>query len=935
MAVLLSSIQLCDAFRVPVLTAAETAALLPVFEVTERLGEPDQRVTETLPLHPNAGYLRARATLRLDFAESGVFSRREWWRLWRVAEPEGEAAQTGVIVCEWRPYWLILDEAVAAPRTGAGALSDDLAFALTDRTPASALGVLFDPENGAPVLPDGDPLFAVGDVHALFSERSAEIDAEAATALGVLTGVCESLGCEWRARVVVDTDPTGSDPYTDTYAVDLLIPPGERGLFEPGIEADELVLDLTLLAKDALSATGDAPRYGPGVSLVRGEEGQEAVSAVFPLSEAVDVGQAGVAGALWYPGPSTFYLKVEETIVEIHRSRIGEYPAPALVVWEADALNGYAVQETGGLARTFPIADSAYPNVLTLTGDAETVPLFREVRILTPEDHHGTGTGRVPVRVLASPLLRAAYGPGERPIRFSAHPLPNLLDRAGVSSDFSRWTGGLPYGVDEEGDVTVTETTDAADVRHGARSAEVAFASSAGVALTGDDLEVYAESEGTATDTDTESALYADGGGSLEGRTYRATASAEVTRAYRSSTATATATLRMRFLDVSDALIGSAVTDSISGNASRLLVCEGTAPAACVKVEVEVEADTAAAIGGTIPPASAFATAAVTGATLEEGTLVTSGVMVGAGSVPETGALWMNLRVSEGAVEVRIEDESGAVVSNEEGTLTLTVAADGSDSANTPFTTVTFAWSGVPDAAQIAVRPTSGAATVILDAAALVPGVVPVPYRAAMGPEALWELAARELSRRVADGVAASLSTFDGEYLDLAAAGVAPGTAVGVGQAVRVRGAFTSYTGGVYSRVTEVQYRDGVGANAVDRRIAVGSLGPDLSDVIEAVARGTVSVTTSTGGLLDVGGQFVATDYTAPEGATLGAATLEAYGAATITTLPSETFSLRAAAGGGSVTIAKRRLGSPGVVASSAKLSKNQTVATLKVVDQT
>lgn len=930
MARTITSLLLCDADRVPVLTAAETAALLGPFEVTERLGEPDVRVSRTPALAPDARYLRARATLRIAFDTGEV----EWWEAWRVEAPEGEPVASGADVgVEWRPYWLRLADAVALPRVGAGADADDLTLAVADRFPADALAVLFDPENGAPALPDGTALFAVGTVHALYAERRVEASATVASCLAVLGAVCESLRCEWEARVVPGTAPGPGDPYADTYAVDLVVPAGEQGFFEPGIEAADVVLDVSLLPKDP-----DRNGYhGPGIGMLRTEDALDAVSALVPVSDRAEDGeQAGVSGALFYPAPSSFNGKIGTTEVDLFRSRIGDYPPPALVVWEDGALDGYALEEAGGLRRVFPIEGSAFPNRLTLTGDAVTDPLHREVRVLTPEDHYGTGTGRQRVRALASPTLEAAFGYAERGVRFAAHPRANLLARAGASADLSRWDDdtSLPYGLELTGDATAAETTDAQDVQYGDKAVEITFDSASAVTLTGDDLDVSANVLNEDSDNEEETATYADGGASLAGDTFRATAQATVEASYGRATTTHTATLRLVFLDGSNAVLDT-VTDSLGGNGTRTLVAEGVAPSGTVTVRVETEADASATLS--TPPAYANLRVTVSGAGLERDPAGASAsyATLGAGCLGETGAAWFHLRVTEGEVEACVLESDGTVASNEEGELSVAVTADPEDPANTPFSTVTLAWTSVPEAAALALRPTTGRAVVVWDAATAVSSTTPAAYRSAMGPEALWELAAREVARRKSDLVSAALSTFEGEYLDLQAAGVEPGVPVRVGQAVRIRGAFTAYAGEAVGYVSELRYRDGLGQAAADRQIAAGPLGPDLAAVIEAAVQGEVTVTAAGGGLIDTGGQYVATAYAEGSGGDLSTVTLQAVGDATITQGTARTVTLGADDGGGTLTLPVAVLGSASQAAANVKRKPSGGVLRVRVLDQT
>lgn len=914
---MIAALHLCDAARIPVLTEAETARLLPAFDVSERLGEPDVRTTRTPALMPEAEHLRARATLRIDHEDpdgaGGTVSRREWWDLWRVEEPEGEPVASGAeIVCEWRPYWLVASESVAVPRTGAGAETDDLQFFLTDRTPEDAMGVLFDPDNGAPALASGNALFEAGAVHALYASRGVEVTATAATTLDVLAAMCESLGCEWRARVV--TSGLNKFGTGDTYAVDLVPPASERGLFEPGIEEGDLVLDLTLLARQDDGPYG--PRYGPAVSLVRSEDGQDAVATVFPLSEVGEDGEAkGVAGAEWAPGYAVH--DSGETYVELHRSRVGDSPPPALAVWEDDALIGAALQEVGGQRRTFEIVDTAYPNRLLVTGDAS--DLDPSVRIVSD------GDPRQRLRSLTSPTLSALWGRAERAMRFASHPLPNLFAREGVSADLSAWDGedpARPYGVETAGTVTMTRTTAPEDVKRGPASALVTFPG--GLALTGDDLDVSVtlpRGGGSQDDTATETATYAPGG-SLATVGFTASATAETaTYAAKGGTAEATATLTMEFLDSGSGVLATHAA-SLTDTASGALTVTADAPSGTEAVRVTTVAD---ALTGETSGQFASASASVSGAALERDDEAGTppAVLIGSGALRNTAAVWLAVRMIAGAVSVRIEDALGVVQSNSEGT--LEVEASGTDDV---FAEITLAWSEVPSAHRLVIRPVTPGASFALDAVTAVPGTVPAPFRPAMGPEALWEMAAFELSRRRADGLAAALSAFEGEAFDLAALGLSPEAPVSVGQAVRVRGAFTAYTGEVRARVLAVEYRDGVGAASSDRRFSLGTLGPDLQTVIEEAAEGTVTAVASGASLLATGGGFTRT-ASAP-----GQSTVGTYGDATLTQGTTYEVTLRPEAGGATVEIPTVILGPAGIAAANILHNTRKGLFTIRLREE-
>ena len=448
----LSSLQLFEPDRSgPLLTAAETRALLGPLSFAARHGEPARLTTRSAQFAPGAAALVHRATLRAVYdlpASAGGGQRVRWWRLSATSETTGDAQLD--VEATWRPLWLDAAETLARDRAATGG---DLTLALTQVSPAAALAALCDPANGGPERADGAALLTPG-VVAPGLPASVDLVLDGPTTLGALEALATTIGAEYVARVV-----PGPTPEADVYAVDLVLPE----------DAAAPVATVTL-ARDGSTAE----------RLRRTEDDADALSVLTPVAPGAR--PAGtLAGNRWAIASSA-----GNAVALARRSHEVEGAAAPLVVWEDGALVGHRVlllnaDGTEGATRT--VTATAAPNTLTLDGGPGAAVALR---LLDPDG--------APLVSLESPALAALLGRVEQRIEFPAvHPRANLVEQAGrlgggtgsvgdpdegVSADMSAWVpdGSRPYGVSPRvGGFAPTFTRETAPehVRYGTASLRV------------------------------------------------------------------------------------------------------------------------------------------------------------------------------------------------------------------------------------------------------------------------------------------------------------------------------------------------------------------------------------------------------------------------------------------------------------------------------
>lgn len=423
--------------------------------------ERGQAPTLRVPLAPaglsGADLWTIRAVLRLRYEAENGDDRFAAWRVERVNRGyDGEADDQAQL----RPLYLDLADS-AARLTLADAGLTTLQISLVNRPVADTLAAILDPRNGAPVMPNGAPMFVLGSVAPAFSGVRADVSLTGATTLELVEALCQSVGARWKARLVL----SGADYGDELYEVDLVQaeePPGALGK----------LWKRTGDGPVAVPTVGNAPGVRPNVARLSTEEEQgDLYTVVLPVC-----GDEGVPMTLekarWHvsnrlvdvPGNRTRYtLGVHDDAGE------GNWRGPIFDGFDAA---GLSLHFYGGANQTWAVVAVEPPDKVWVAGQ----------QVLTPSFPAGfVRAGGVPVQTLELPDAVAAFGRIERVVRFDdVAPYPNLLPSSHVSSIFETWGSSWPKGwhaLDApNGDVAASPTTEEVDVAHGSKSLRVVAA---------------------------------------------------------------------------------------------------------------------------------------------------------------------------------------------------------------------------------------------------------------------------------------------------------------------------------------------------------------------------------------------------------------------------------------------------------------------------
>lgn len=369
-------------------------------------------------------------TIKVTFSDASI-------EMWRVEQRVKGHAESGVTV-KCFPYWTMLDRRrLRVHREPTGII--DTTLTLLRKTAEEVLTEIL--SYNAP------PYFAVGNVAASLASGLVDIEANDSTHLNLLHQLCQKLAehndgfsAEFETRWVGSTCYIDIVPFVGASAAEAAASytpdPSQRIIAGPrGDEVANRLLN---------SETSDA-----------GSAWNRIIPLAGPKQTPVTIGQAEwLVSNASYSNPST-------TI------QLAERPLQGVLDIDADGTIYFGSDEedaNGDAIGFFPItsASTGTPNSLVLTGDATALDGIR---------------GRFAIDADGTELvyLDNEDASGDDVFEISAHydeiiPYDNLLEDAGVSTDFSSWSGGLPDGVTEIGSPTITEVSAAAApgyCRHG------------------------------------------------------------------------------------------------------------------------------------------------------------------------------------------------------------------------------------------------------------------------------------------------------------------------------------------------------------------------------------------------------------------------------------------------------------------------------------
>lgn len=368
-----------------------------------------------------------RRVVRVEYDTGEV----ESWRVRRrVVDHAGDAS------VELVPLWMDLSERVLmVDLEDAGITTPRLA--LLDRLPADAIGVAFDPVNGAPSI-GTEPMFLVGEIDPQIVDKRVDVLLTGASPLQVVEAVCSQLQCLWRARLI----RSGLDASGEMYEVDLYLPAPEV----------------------AVASVGNVPAVANALRLLITDDASELFTVSVPLSAGGEDSQQTTADAYWTTDPGVpvppFGWSVRLMIPqELRGSGSGDS------VPYAGALNGYWIRSLDepvpGFENRFEIIQSYPPDELIVPGFA----WFQRYRL---EQANG-----LPVTRLVDKPGVAQHGVVERSIVYEdVAPLPNLFQYPAMTTEtevsgVTTLDGVIPLGAST---LTYVWSTADVDVTVGERS---------------------------------------------------------------------------------------------------------------------------------------------------------------------------------------------------------------------------------------------------------------------------------------------------------------------------------------------------------------------------------------------------------------------------------------------------------------------------------
>lgn len=390
-------------------------------EVREIIGDfgrdPSEATIELVagcePVVASPVYFRRRRVVWATYDDGS----HEEWRIVRFdRELSGETPPRLVL----RPLWLDLAAHPSARTFGDGAVT--YTWYRIGVSVSTALTA---------IMQDAPAPFAAGTVDAVFSGVTVSVVAIGSTHLELLRQLCAEVArqtggtCEWDVRW---------DAGSGTYKVDLV--PFVGGTLDHPIQGG---------TGGGLASEGNRQR------LMKTEDAQQYFSRVVGLAgpdgEQITIGQASwaVSGAA-YSAPNTTLT-------------LGDDP---IYVTNSPGVTG--VQVGNATQGWFDVVSTQTPDQVVVSGDASALN--------GQQGRFRLSTG-AELTYVSDPGAEASSGAVTHSlVRSDIPPARNLLTAAGITADFSTWSGGLPVGWNASA-VTVTEETDERYVQAGTKSARV------------------------------------------------------------------------------------------------------------------------------------------------------------------------------------------------------------------------------------------------------------------------------------------------------------------------------------------------------------------------------------------------------------------------------------------------------------------------------